>query len=146
MKCLSLSQPWGWAIFHGKDVENRKWPTKFRGSLLIQASLSWDEDGYQWLIKRQKLIKHKIPKKGEFPKGCILGQVDVVDCVKSHKSFWFFGPYGFVLANKKAFQPPFIPCKGKLGLFNFDVEAARANETVLTYRVLEDENSGGGWK
>lgn len=29
MKALSLTQPMAWAIFHGKDIENRTWPTKF---------------------------------------------------------------------------------------------------------------------
>ena len=31
MKALSVKQPWAWAIFHGKDVENRDWPTNVRG-------------------------------------------------------------------------------------------------------------------
>ena len=41
MKCLSILQPWAWAIIHGgKDVENRTWRTAYRGPLLIHASLS----------------------------------------------------------------------------------------------------------
>ena len=32
MKCLSIRQPWAWAIIHaGKDIENRCWPTSYRG-------------------------------------------------------------------------------------------------------------------
>ena len=34
MKALSIRQPWAWAIINaGKDIENRQWPTKFRGSI-----------------------------------------------------------------------------------------------------------------
>ena len=48
MKCLSVRQPWAALILHGvngqkKDVENRAWPTKFRGAMLIHASKSVDE-------------------------------------------------------------------------------------------------------
>ncbi len=49
--------------------------------------------------------------------GCIVGKVDIVDCVASSKSRWFFGRYGFVLANPVAFATP-VPCKGMLGFFN----------------------------
>jgi hypothetical protein len=54
--------------------------------------------------------------------GCIVGKVDIVDCVTANsgvaasRSPWFFGRYGFVLANPIAFAAP-IPCKGALGFF-----------------------------
>lgn len=39
MKALSIRQPWAWMILHaGKDIENREWPTRFRGRVLIHAS------------------------------------------------------------------------------------------------------------
>jgi len=39
MKCLSVRQPSANAIFFlGKDVENRSWPTTYRGPLLIYAA------------------------------------------------------------------------------------------------------------
>ena len=41
---LTICQPWAWAIAAGyKLVENRSWPTKYRGPLLIHAgkSRSW---------------------------------------------------------------------------------------------------------
>ncbi len=50
--------------------------------------------------------------------GCIVGIVDVVDCVEWHDSDWFNGPFGWVLANPRVLKP--CPCKGKLGLFEFD--------------------------
>ena len=44
MKCLSLRQPWAWAVVHaGKSVENRRWNTNFRGEFLIHAAV-WPGD------------------------------------------------------------------------------------------------------
>jgi len=41
MKALSLIQPWADAvIFLGKNIENRRWDTRFRGAFLIHASAS----------------------------------------------------------------------------------------------------------
>lgn len=41
MKCLSVLNPWPWFIFDDdKNIENRSWPTRFRGSLLIHAGKS----------------------------------------------------------------------------------------------------------
>src|SRR5690349_14501124 len=38
MKALSIRQPWAWLIVNGhKPVENRSWPTKYTGKLLIHA-------------------------------------------------------------------------------------------------------------
>jgi hypothetical protein len=40
---LSIRQPWCFAILHGgKDIENRDWPTKVRGRVLIHASKKHD--------------------------------------------------------------------------------------------------------
>ena len=49
MKTLSIRPPWAWLIVHlpgpWKNVENRSWPTRYRGPLLIHSSgkLSRDE-------------------------------------------------------------------------------------------------------
>jgi hypothetical protein len=46
MRALTVRQPWAWAIFHGKPVENRSWATKYRGDLLIHARKQFDLAGY----------------------------------------------------------------------------------------------------
>lgn len=39
MKALSIRQPWATLILRGgKDIENRVWRTKQRGTVLIHAS------------------------------------------------------------------------------------------------------------
>jgi hypothetical protein len=38
MLALSIKQPWSWLIVFGhKDIENRSWPTRYRGRFLIHA-------------------------------------------------------------------------------------------------------------
>jgi len=44
---LSIRQPWAWAIVHaGKDIENRNWPTRFRGRFLIHAAKGCTREEY----------------------------------------------------------------------------------------------------
>lgn len=51
MKALSIRQPWAWLIVAGyKDIENRSWPTNFRGRVYIHASRKFDEVGLAALI------------------------------------------------------------------------------------------------
>lgn len=44
-------------------------------------------------------------------------------CVERHRSRWFTGPYGFVLARPRVFEKP-IPMKGRLGFFEVEIPAA----------------------
>ena len=118
MKCISLSQPMAWAIFHGKDIENRTWATKFRGRVIIHAALSFNNEHYSWICENENRLEIKLPPfKHNFVFGALIGEVDIMDCVDHHGSRWFFGKYGFVLANAKPYDKP-IPYKGKLGLFD----------------------------
>jgi hypothetical protein len=114
MKALSVQQPWAWALFLGKDVENRTWKTDFRGDLLIHASSKFDNEGYNWIKKHfpQLLIEVQI-----FPTRCIIGKVTMIDCVVSHPSPWFAGPYGFVCKDPIEFKKP-IPFRGALKFFD----------------------------
>lgn len=114
MKCISIRQPWAWAIFHGKDVENRLWSTKYRGDLLIHAGQKIDQDGYKWINRN---FPNLIPLDYVFQTGCIIGKVKMIDCVYKSSSPWFFGPYGFVFTEPVLFEEP-IPFRGALKLFD----------------------------
>jgi hypothetical protein len=72
-----------------------------------------------WKEVNKNFPKIRIP--ADLPRGAIVGRVDLADCVKSSRSKWFFGPYGFVLTNPVEFEKP-IPFKGKLGLFEVELE------------------------
>jgi len=114
MKAISIKQPWAITIFRGKDIENRTKPSKYRGPLLIHASLRSDREGRAFIEKTFPDVYRKFDF---YVLGCIIGKVAMVDCVTDHPSRWFFGPYGYVFENPVLFRKP-IPYKGKLGLFN----------------------------
>ena len=116
MKALSIQQPWAWAILHGKSIENRTWPTHFTGQFLIHAGKKFDPFGYRWLIEHRDLLDAEIPHRDEMPYGGFVGRSKVVDCVSYHASPFFFGPWGFVLAESR--PTIFIPYRGKLGFFD----------------------------
>lgn len=116
MKALSLTQPMAWAIFHGKNIENRTWPTKVRGRVMIHASKNFDAEDYHWLLDNASRLSIVVPTKHGFTFGALLGEVDIIDCVRVHASQWFFGPYGFVLVNPVLYDMP-IPMRGQLGFF-----------------------------
>jgi len=121
MKALSLTQPMAWAIFHGKDIENRTWRTPYRGRFYVHASKGFDQQHYNWLLLNQKFLGiENLPAKEDFVHGAIIGEVDIISMVDESDSPWFFGPIGFVLRNPVEYETP-IPCKGKLGFFTPDI-------------------------
>ena len=129
MKALSILQPWAWLIVNGwKPVENRTWQTRFRGPLLIHAGKRWgreQRDDLAWV----RLCFPHIHLPAEFELGGIVGSATVTDCVSDMDSRWFFGPYGFVLSDPRAFNRV-VPCKGALGLFNVPPEVAESLRSI----------------
>lgn len=116
MKCLSIRQPWSWLIIHGgKDIENRDWPTKFRGRVLIHAGKK-PADSSEAGGALAKASRMGIVYPPSYDLGGIIGSVEITDCVAASESPWFFGKYGFVLRNPIA--SPFRPWKGQLGFFD----------------------------
>jgi hypothetical protein len=118
MKAISIQQPWAWAIFHGKTVENRSWGTDYRGELLIHASSKFDKKGFQW-IKRNfpGLLPADFSYPFFIPSGALIGKTTMTDCVITHSSAWFSGPYGFVFIKPVEFKK-IIPFKGSLKFFD----------------------------
>ena len=127
MKALSIRSPWWWYIIHGyKDIENRDWPTNFRGRVLVHVGKWWKPaevfgdigDIHGGIIEPGIVIP---PRLSDLQPscGCIVGSVEIADCVQDHNSKWFFGEYGFVLANPVAFDKP-VPLMGALGFFEVE--------------------------
>jgi hypothetical protein len=107
-------QPWAWLIINGyKDIENRSWPTKYRGPVLIHAGKRFDgpNDANEWGWP-------KIERPEDFYMGGIVGEAEIVDCVSESRSEWFYGPFGFLIRN--ACPLPFRACRGMLGFFEPD--------------------------
>lgn len=135
MKCLSLKQPYADLILAGrKTIENRHWATRYRGDLLIHASMNVDKESCKRLgIEESKLTT-----------GAILGKVRLVDVLQydSLEKFRFlqtkhFAPeayyregktFGFVLTSPQKL-PQAVPLKGRLGLF--EVVLTRAGRVEI---------------
>lgn len=114
MKVLSIKQPWAHAIIQGwKPVENRTWSTQYRGEIGIHAGKAFDHAGYDWICYNCPELL--LPHRRAFPTGGIIGKANLIDVVKQHESKFFFGPYGFVLAD--AAPLPFRAIAGQLGFF-----------------------------
>jgi hypothetical protein len=109
MKALSIRQPYSWLIVSGhKDIENRTWPTRFRGHFLIHAGKRFAGDRNKWEWPA-------IDRPASFEMGGIVGEAELVDCVTESASPWFSGPYGFIIRSARPL--PFRPCRGALGFF-----------------------------
>jgi len=151
MKALSIRQPWAHlitmglpildSVLHGdgetthvewngklafKDIENRSWslPEWFKVPQRIYVHAGKREDGeaLEWLLsKGVPLMTAMLSFSKRLSRGAIIGEVDIVGCVTESKSPWFVGPYGFVLANS-VFYEKSIPCKGRLGFFEPQIE------------------------
>lgn len=134
MKAISIRQPWAWAIVAGyKDVENRDWPTRYRGRVLIHASKREETGDVDYVVN---LVAHQTGRTREDIAreygdhllagglGAIVGAATIDDCVEDMRSDWFFGKYGFVVADATAIQP--VPCKGALSFFNVPPQVAQA--------------------
>jgi len=136
MKALTVRQPWAWAIVHaGKDIENRNWPTKYRGQIAIHAAKGLTRTEYTETVD---YIQHRYNYKNEIPsyeniiRGAIVGVADLVDCVSSSKSNWFEGEYGFVLKNVRPIAP--VACSGALGFWNVSEDVLMKIKSVAGRR------------
>jgi activating signal cointegrator 1 len=132
MQAITISQPYASAISSGeKWVENRSWPTRYRGPLAIHAG-----KGSQYLTKLEL---------AKYPTGVILAtcklvacerldtiirmgssQYDKDDCIPGTKTKWWDaadhehaeGPYCWILEDVVQLEKP-IPAVGKQGLWNW---------------------------
>jgi len=114
MRAISLSQPMAWAIFNGKDVENRSRPTKFRGRVQIHASKTFNQEHYNWIAQNENRLGCKLPQPEDFVHGALIGEVTIVGCVRGHGSRWAMNnQYQYALKDSKEYDKP-IPCKGTI--------------------------------
>ena len=142
--CLSIRQPWAWLVVNGwKNIENRDWPTRVRGPILIHAGKTMTRADYEaCLLFMAGFTCLEIPAPGCLDRGGIVGRATILDCVTQHNSEWFTGQYGFVLADQKPL--PFTPCKGALGFFKVGHNAQVERRAPSTFaptpgsQALED--------
>ena len=134
MKALTVLEPWATLIVEGKKIiETRNWDTDYRGKILIHSSktIMRNEDYVQHLL--QFVDKNHL----NFNRGCIIGEVDLVDIKPVSLEFlnlvkntnyidyitseWTTCKYVWILDNPKFYDKP-IPAKGSLGLWEYKKE------------------------
>ena len=139
MKALSIRQPWASLIAKGiKDIENRTWKTNFRGKIYIHApAKKLTKSKYVSLIelymiglKDERIIeaKNKHFDFNDLNYSVIIGEVEIIDCVKNHNSIWADHQtglqtkptYNWILANPIEYIHPYVDIKGKLSFWEFD--------------------------
>lgn len=115
MKALTICQPYAELIARGdKPIENRTWPTSYRGPLLIHAgkSKAWLDDPL-WLAKFPTMAF-----------GALVARANLVDCVRLERLPAHLrdhehanGPWCWVLADVERLPSP-IPMLGAQGLWD----------------------------
>lgn len=128
---LSFKQPMAWALFHGKDVDNRKKYTSIRGKIYIHASLTFDMEYWKWIAENDNRLVTNIPHFVDFRlpdrpvdmfMGGIIGEINIDDCTKNTGSRWYFGePYYALVVSNPVLYDKLIPYKGWLGFFRIDI-------------------------
>ncbi len=127
MKVLTIKEPWASLIINGyKEYEFRSWKTNCRGKILIHAGLTLEKD---------TAIKFK-DYNLDYGKGEIIGEAILTDCILVTDEFenklYNINPlvygksehsrvYAWKLENVIKYNNR-IPCKGKLGLWNYDID------------------------
>lgn len=145
LRCLAVQQPFAWAICAGiKNIENRTWQTKHRGTIVIVAS------GKTSRVKElQRDAKPLKLSADHLTVSAAVGIADIVDIHPLNSSLeanpWAIGPYCWQLANGRLFKKP-IPCKGKLNLYSPDDEVAvKIREQVPTAKAGTLDTNSAAW-
>lgn len=128
MKALSIRQPWAESILCGaKDVENRSFATKYRGTIAVHASQTVGPIAEQ--VAAAKFVGpltrgFDCSGFGRLSYGALVGLVDIVGIVSTREGFdppaspWYVGPFGWLLANPRRIE--IVRYRGRLGLFDVD--------------------------
>ncbi|XP_031704086.1 activating signal cointegrator 1 isoform X2 [Anarrhichthys ocellatus] len=121
--CLSMHQPWATLLIKGiKRVEGRTWYTSHRGRLWIAAAAKTPTP--QEIAEVEAMYRQVYKKEPRFPKdyptGCLLGCVNVTDCLSQEQFREQFpgtseesaSPFVFICTNPQELLVKF-PMKGK---------------------------------
>lgn len=144
MKALTICQPYASLIVlpdeddRAKRVENRRWPTQYRGQLLIHAGKS-----REWLeldAAETRDESYDLPL-ADMPFGAIVGVCRLADCFHKESQSDYYrairarpwlaahqhveGPFCFVLTECRRFPEP-ITYRGAQGFFDIPAEVVAA--------------------
>ncbi|GLC87739.1 hypothetical protein LYSBPC_08660 [Lysinibacillus piscis] len=142
MKVLSMIQPWASLfLLNEAQYETRTWHTKYRGPLAIHTSKKIDRNACTNKEIHYLLSQHGLNQKN-LPTGMIIGVCNLINCLKvtednfenalledgrtvSGNDYFLgdfrIGNFAWEVSNKEIFID-FIPAKGKLGLWEHDID------------------------
>jgi hypothetical protein len=147
MRALTVRPPWSWAIAHGgKTVENRGYPTRYRGLLAIHggARSRWDPDGQASALVREAWAARARSRPdahnsiwllrkdtGWMTFGAVVAVAELRgchgpdDCYGTCSPWAAAGQWHWNLFDVRPLPDP-VPCRGMLGLWRLpdDVEKA----------------------
>jgi hypothetical protein len=141
LPCLSIRQPWAWAILNvGKDVENRSWTTTYRGPLLIHAAKGCPRDEYddacdfidRASARDGECIRIDVPALADLERGGIVGAAHLFGMFPQNydRNTWKIpGQFGWRLGG--ATRLPFREYRGALGLFRVELTASEVIDLRL---------------
>lgn len=144
-KALSLKQPFAWLIANGHLlVDDRTWGTQYRGPVLIHASKGLYKEYYDYLKATTDI---PLPAKDKLEYGGVVGIANLVLCCRpgalpesiSRQQRAHFGGvhqeyYGFLF--EQATPLALMPCPGKLGMFEIDVDALLAAPPAAQFEMF----------
>lgn len=146
MRCLSLWQPWAYAMFRGwKGVETRLWDTSYRGLVAIHAAKNTTclrAPGYLAALGRRAGVEW--PHPAAFALGAIVAVGELVRCFRTDdmwpKTFsdrelalgdYSPGRYGWHFKNVRPLPVP-VPYRAMQGLFTLPADVAERLMLDLT--------------
>ncbi|KFQ28750.1 Activating signal cointegrator 1, partial [Merops nubicus] len=121
--CLSMHQPWASLLVKGiKRVEGRTWYTSHRGRLWIAATAKRPspQEIAELETTYRMLLQKDVEFPSDYPPGCLLGCVEVTDCLSQEQFSEQFpdlsqesgSPFVFICTNPQEMVVKF-PIKGK---------------------------------
>ncbi|XP_031979278.1 activating signal cointegrator 1 isoform X2 [Corvus moneduloides] len=130
--CLSLHQPWASLLVRGiKRVEGRTWYTSHRGRLWIAATAKRPspQEICELEATYRMLLRKDVEFPSDYPSGCLLGCVDVTDCLSQEQfqeqypdlSQESGSPFVFICTNPQEMVLKF-PIKGKHKIWKLDAK------------------------
>lgn len=134
MKALTVWHPWAWAIAAGhKTIENRGWqPTGKRRDpnerFALHAGLRYDPGANDQI----RALGIEPPPREVLAFGAVIATFQIRGVVEASEDPWFFGPYGWLLADVLALPSP-VQARGALGLWRL------TEPTAASVRRAEQE-------
>lgn len=139
--CLSMHQPWASLLVKGiKRVEGRTWYTSHRGRLWIAAAANrpTPQEIAEVEAMYRHLYKHEPQFPAEYPTGCLLGCVNVSDCLSQEQfreqypqiSEESTSPFVFICSNPQELVVKF-PMKGKHKIWKLESQSHQSAKKCL---------------